>query len=198
VSGTLGQVITNDKPVNEFYLKKFEGFDAGSQKIASTPDYAGDPNPHVMSGLSTTLRYNKFNFSVNAGGAFGFMIYNNTATSVTNINGVTSGRNIDLQAFNSSEKASSGAAASTRFLEKGDYVKLRNATLRYDIGAIGRYIKNLACYISGTNLFVITKFTGFDPEVNVDKSNNNYPSRSIEYIPYPTPRTVAVGVNFSL
>ncbi|MEJ7737830.1 MAG: SusC/RagA family TonB-linked outer membrane protein [Chitinophagaceae bacterium] len=198
VSGTLAQVITNNKPVNEFYLKKFDGFDAGAQKIAATPDYAGDPNPHVVSGFSTSLRYKKFNLSVNAGGAFGYLIYNNTATSVTNINGITSGRNIDEEAYNSEEKASSGAAASTRFLEKGDYVKLRNATIRYDIGNVGSTFKNISCFVSGTNLFVITKFTGFDPEVNVDKGSNNYPSRSIEYIPYPTPRTISVGLNFSL
>jgi iron complex outermembrane receptor protein len=47
-------------------------------------------------------------------------------------------------------------------------------------------------------LFVTTKFTGFDPEVNIDKSQNAYPSRSIEYVPYPTPRAITFGVNFSL
>jgi TonB-linked SusC/RagA family outer membrane protein len=199
VSGTLAQVITNGQPVNEFYLKEFQGFDAtNNPKIGANPIYAGDPNPHVLAGLSTSLRYMKFNLTINLGGAFGYKIYNNTATSVTNINGISSGRNIDLEAYNSPEAVSSGAAASTRFLEKGDYVKLRNATLRYDIGNAGKYVKNLSCFISGTNLFVITKFTGFDPEVSVDKSQNNYPSRSIEYIPYPTPRTVAIGFNFSL
>ncbi|MEO5995758.1 MAG: SusC/RagA family TonB-linked outer membrane protein [Chitinophagaceae bacterium] len=199
VSGTLAQVITNNQPVNEFNLKQFSGFDAsGNQKINDAPTYAGDPNPHVIGGFSTTLRYKKVTFSLNTGGAFGYMIYNNTATSVTNINGITSGRNIDVEAFKSGESKSSGAAASTRFLEKGDYVKLRNATFRYDVGSVGKYVKNLSCFVSGTNLFVITKFKGFDPEVNVDKSTNSYPSRSIEYIPYPTPRTVSLGLNFSL
>lgn len=199
VSGTLGQVITNNQPVNEFYLKEFQGFDnANNPKISSTPIYAGDPNPHVLAGLGTTLRYNKFTLTINAGGAFGYKIYNNTATSVTNINGITSGRNIDVEAYNSPEDKSSGAAASTRFLEKGDYVKLRNATINYDFGSVGKYFKNVSAFINGTNLFVITKFHGFDPEVSVDKNNNNYPSRSIEYIPYPTPRTISVGFNFSL
>ncbi len=199
VSGTLAQVITNNEPVNEYYLKPFGGYDAtGNQIIGGTPVYAGDPNPHVISGISTSLRLNKLNFSLNAGGAFGFLIYNNTATSVTNINGITTGRNIDLAAYNSAEGKSSGVGASTRFLEKGDYVKLRNVTVRYDLGNAGRYVKNLSAFVSGTNLFVITKFNGFDPEVNVDKSNGAYPSRSIEYVPYPTPRVITFGVNFSL
>lgn len=199
VSGTLAQVITNNYPVNEYYLKPFSGFDEGSkQKIGSDPIYSGDPNPHVLAGFSTSIRYNKFTFSLNTGGAFGFLIYNNTATSVTNIGGISGGRNIDLAAYNSGEGVASAVGASTRFLEKGDYVKLRNATIRYNVGNVMKYVKNLSAFINGSNLLVITKFTGFDPEVNVDKTSGAYPSRSIEYVPYPTPRVVSFGVNFSL
>jgi len=199
VSGTLAQVITNNQPVNVYYLKPFEGFDAnGNQKIGANPTFSGDPNPHTLLGFSTSLRYNKFTFSVNMGGAFGFMIYNNTATAVTNIAGIVQGRNIDLAAYNSGEGVASGVGASSRFLEKGDYFKMRNTTLRYNLGSWGSYIKNLSAFVSGSNLFVITKFTGFDPEVNIDKSNNSYPSRSIEYVPYPTARSITFGLNFSL
>jgi TonB-dependent starch-binding outer membrane protein SusC len=199
VSGTLAQVIANNQPVNAYYLKPFQGFDAGgNQIIGADPEFAGDPNPHVLAGFSTSLRFNKLTFTLNAGGAFGYLIYNNTATSVTNINGITTGRNIDVEAFNSAEGKSSGVGASTRFLEDGDYIKLRNATLRYDLGNAARYLKNVSAFVSGTNLFVITKFTGFDPEVNIDKSNGAYPSRSIEYVPYPTARTISFGLNFSL
>ncbi len=199
VSGTLIQVITNNQPVDEFYLKPFGGFDQnGNQIVGANPQYAGNPNPSTLFGVSTTLRYKKLSFIINGGGSSGFLIYNNTATSVTNISGIASGRNIDMNAYNSAEKASSGVAASTRFLEDGSYFKLRNATLNYSLGNIGDYIKNVNIYVSGTNLFVITGFSGFDPEVNIDKQSGGYPSSSIEYIPYPTPRSVTVGVNFAL
>jgi len=199
VSGTLSQVITNGQPVNEFYLKPFQGFDAnGNQKIGDNPVYSGNPNPTVLAGFSTTLRYTKFTLSLNMGGSFGYKIYNNTATAVTNISGIAQGRNIDLASYNSKEGPGSGVAASSRFLENGNYWKLRNATISYNIGNVGKYVKNINAYISGSNLFVITKFTGFDPEVNIDKSNNGYPSRSIEYIPFPTPRVITLGLNFSL
>jgi iron complex outermembrane receptor protein len=199
VSGTLAQVITNNQPINVFYLKSFNGYDAsGNQQIGANPGLAGDPNPHNIFGFGTTLRYKKFSLVVNAGGATGFLIYNNTATSVTNIAGIAQGRNIDKAAYNSPEGIASGVGASTRFLEKGDYFKLRNATVRYSIGNLGKYMKNVTAFVSGSNLFVITKFTGFDPEVNIDKSNNSYPSRSIEYVPYPTARTISFGFNFTL
>ena len=199
VSGTLSQIITNNQPVNEFYLKKFNGFDAsGNQLIDANPSFSGDPNPHTNYGLGTTVRYKKFNLSINAGGAAGFKIYNNTATNITNLAGILGGRNVDLAAYNSAEKTVSSAAASTRFLEKGNYFKLRNATVRYNFGNVGKYLRGLTAFVTGNNLFVITKFTGFDPEVNIDKSNNGYPSRSIEYVPYPTPRTFSFGFNASL
>jgi iron complex outermembrane receptor protein len=199
VSGTLSQIITNNQPVNEFYLKRFNGFDAnGIQQIGADPEFAGDPNPHTVYGFGINIRYKKIAFSTNVGGAGGYMIYNNTATNITNLAGITGGRNVDLAAFNSAEKTASAAAASTRFLEKGDYFKLRNATLRYTIGDVGKYFKGITAFVTGTNLFVITKFTGFDPEVNIDKGSNNYPSRSIEYVPYPTPRSISFGFNLSL
>jgi iron complex outermembrane receptor protein len=199
VSGTLSQIITNDYPVNEFYLKEFGGFDdKGNQIIGENPGYAGDPNPHTLYGASIEFRYKKLNVSLNGGGAAGYVIYNNSATTITNIAGIVGGRNIDLAAYNSAERTGSGVGASTRFLEKGNYFKLRNATVQYTIGDVGNYVKDLNVFVTGSNLFVITKFTGFDPEVNVDKSNNGYPSRSIEYVPYPTPRIITFGVNLSL
>ena len=149
-------------------------------------------------GFSSTVRYKKLSLGINMGGAFGFLIYNNTATAVTNIAGIVQGRNIDVAAYKSPEGVASGVAASSRFLEKGDYFKMRNATLRYAVGSVGKYFKGVTAFVTGSNLFVITKFTGFDPEVNIDKSNNSYPSRSIEYVPYPTPRSITFGVNFSL
>lgn len=199
VSGTLAEVFTNNEPVNEYYLKKFEGFDqSGVQQIADNPTFSGNPNPTVIAGFSTTLRYDKFTINLNMGGSFGYLIYNNTATNITNISGISQGRNIDLAAYNSKEQPASSAKASTRFLENGNYWKLRNARILYSFGNAGKYIKNLSAFISGNNLFVITKFTGFDPEVNQDVQNNNYPSRSISYIQYPTARSITLGINFSL
>lgn len=198
VSGTLAQVITNGQPVNEYYLKHFGGFDqSGQQMIGNDPVFEGDPNPHYIFGFSNTLRYKRLSLALNAGGASGYLIYNNTFNTVTNISNIQKGQNVDASAIGSAESINSGVVASSRYLESGNYLKLRNATLTYAFGNTGNYVKNLSVYVSGTNLFVITKFTGFDPEVNIDKNNNNYPSRSIEFIPYPTPRILSFGINWT-
>jgi len=198
VSGTLAQTITNNMPIDEYWLKPFNGFVAGAQQIGANPQFAGDPNPHSNYGISTTLNYKKFTLTINGGGAGGYLIYNNNATNISNISGITGGRNIDKNAYNSAELPSSGVGASTRFLESGNFFKIRNSSLSYNIGNAGKYVKNLRAFVTGSNLLVITKYTGFDPEVNVDKSSGNYPSRSIDYLPYPTSRTITFGVNFSL
>lgn len=199
VSGTLAQIIGNGQPVNVFYLKKFSGFDQnGQQVIADQPTFQGDPNPHLLYGFATTLRYNKLSLALNASGASGFYIYNNTFNSVTNISNLQNGKNVSASIIGSKENINASVAVSTRYLEKGDYIKLRNVTLTYAFGDLGNYVKNLNVFVSGTNLFVITKFTGFDPEVDVDKNQNGYPSRNIEYIPYPTPRIINFGFNMSL
>jgi iron complex outermembrane receptor protein len=202
LSSVFSELITNNQPVDVFYLKQFKGFDQnGAQIINDTPVFAGDPNPHELIGFTNTLRYGKLSFTFNMSGAFGFYIYNNTLNGVTAFYQLSKGQNIAKGELNTGEKlTSAGIAASTRYIEKGNYLKMRNATFNYAFGNAGRYFKNVNAFVSVTNLFVITKYKGGDPEVNVDKTdiNNQYPARSIDYIPFPTPRIVTLGVNFSL
>lgn len=200
VSGSFAEALANNHPADVFYLKQFSGFDSkGQQIIGNSPVFAGDPNPHVLAGLSTTVSYKKFSLNINGSGAFGYKIYNNTYNTITNISNLANGKNIASYALGTGESVSDGVAASTRYLESGNYFKLRNATLTYSVGNVGKVLKNLTVFAGGTNLFVITKFRGFDPEVNVDKSSGNgFPSRNIEYGPYPTPRTFSFGFNVGL
>jgi TonB-linked SusC/RagA family outer membrane protein len=202
VSGGYAQVIANNQPIDVYYLKPFQGFDKDGNQIVDSAGkqqiFAGDPNPHEVAGLSTTFRYKKLSLIINAGGSFDFKIYNNTYNTITNLGNFSKGLNVAKAGFSTGESVTDGAQVSTRYLENGNFVKLRNATLSYTVGNIGKYIKNFNAFISGTNLFVITKFTGFDPEVNIDKNLNSYPSRSLEYLPYPTPRVITLGFNLSL
>jgi len=75
---------------------------------------------------------------------------------------------------------------------------MANLTLSYKVGNVGKTLKNLNVSLTGQNLFIITKYTGFDPEVNTDGSSNGIPSLGIEYLPYPPARNILLGVNFSL
>lgn len=205
ITGTLVQTIQSGLPVNAFWTRKFTGMDKSTglatyQDNGNTFYYVGNPNPTTTLGISTSLRYKKLNLTVNMNGAFGQDIYNNTLNNVINVGSINGGRNIALSVFKDPVKESfaNPVTASSRFIENGSYLKMSNATISYSIGAIGKAIHGANVYLTGQNLFVITKFSGFDPEVNVDKSNNNVPSLGIEYQPYPTARTITLGINFSL
>jgi TonB-dependent starch-binding outer membrane protein SusC len=131
-------------------------------------------------------------------GSWGNLIYNNTAMSVLNISNIVGGRNIASGLVGNGEATTNAITPSTRFLEKGDYMKLGNLTLNYKVGNVGKSLKNLNLYLTGSNLFVISNYLGFDPEVNIDKNIGGIPSLGVDYIGYPTPRTISVGVTFSL
>jgi iron complex outermembrane receptor protein len=199
LSEVRSQLFTNGQPLNVFYLKSYGGIDKSSG-IAIVPDeksYVGDPNPDVLLGISTRASYGKLGLEINMNGAFGHQIYNNTANAILTINNLGIGRNTTATAINSGESLASPISASTRYLENGNYLKLANATLSYRLGNVS-FIRNSNIFITGQNLFVITNYSGFDPEVNTDKTFQDLPSFGIEYTPYPSARTITLGVNFSL
>lgn len=203
LSGAFVQRMTNGQPLNVYYVRDFQGIDANGQaKLANDGAsfvFAGTANPTRLLGLTTSLAYKKLNLEINMNGAFGHKIYNNTANAVLPINNLGS-RNIakELLSLAPREALSSPITTSNRYLESGDFLRLANATLSYNIGSFGKVIKGANVFITGQNLFVITNFTGFDPEVNVDKNINGIPSFGIEYTPYPTARAVNFGINFTL
>jgi len=134
---------------------------------------------------------------------FGQKIYNNTLNNVINVGSINGGRNIALSVLNApvKESLSNPVTSSSRFIENGSYLKMANASLSYSIGNVTKWIKGVNVFVTGQNLFVITKYTGFDPEVNNDEgagTNNSIPSLGIEYQPYPSSRTFTLGLNFSL
>jgi TonB-linked SusC/RagA family outer membrane protein len=197
------EVIQSGLPLFAMVTRQFNGLDA--QGFSTYTDdgytyyYVGNPNPSVILGFNANFRYKKLSFTANFNGSLGQDIYNNTANSVLALSNLGT-RNVSSALVNSSiqESLANPIAASSRYIEKGDYLKLANATINYSIGNIGKSIKGLNLFVNGQNLFVITKYTGFDPEVNVDKSINGVPSAGIDYISYPPARTFNFGVNFSL
>ena len=69
-----------------------------------------------------------------------------------------------------------------------------NLSYAFDIKS-GKAIKTLTAFASGQNLALFTKYSGIDPEVNVDKSINGIPSRGFDYTQYPRPTVITLGVN---
>lgn len=201
VSNAYAQKLVNGRPLNSFYVRQFLGFDDNGQGKytdgGNSQFFLGNPNPTTMLGINTSVNYKQWTLGINSHGAFGMDVYNNTANTVLPIGNLGS-RNISAKLVGTKESLSNPITVSSRYLEKADFMKLDNATLSYNIGNIGKVIKGASIYITGQNLFIITKYSGFDPEVNTDKSINGVTSFGIEYSPYPTARSFLAGINFSL
>ena len=202
LSGATAQLITNGYPINAFFLPQFNGLDdRGIANPFGPTAYAGSPNPRTLLGFGLNARYSKISLVANMTGVFGQYIYNNTLNAVGAIGGIGAGKNIALSTFENPIKESPGnaGAASTRYLEKGDFLKMSNLTLAYALGNVAGFAKGARVYATGQNLFVITKYDGFDPEVNTVKTGaNKVPSVGIDYLPYPSARTFTFGVSFNL
>ncbi|HKO81834.1 MAG TPA: hypothetical protein VJU78_15620, partial [Chitinophagaceae bacterium] len=88
-----------------------------------------------------------------------------------------------------------------RFLKNGAYLRLNNVSLGYNFNTralgIDKYISSLRLSVTGQNLFVITDYDGYDPEVNSDRQFKGISSYGIDFLSYPKARTVIFGLNLS-
>ena len=88
------------------------------------------------------------------------------------------------------------------YIEDASYLRLKNITLGYTIPSnitkkIG--VKNLRAYLTATNLFTLTKYSGLDPEVNTSRTSSyNLPTPGIDNNAYPIARSLTIGLNITL
>ena len=212
LTNAFAQVITDNYPAYTYYLYEFQGYDATGNSIYT--DAAGNntglgtasrklldktPLPKMNLGFSTSLSYKKFDFSTSFYGAFGHYLYNNTANALF-FKGAFPVRNQPYEVISSGQATGDPNSPSTKYLEKGDFLRMGNITLGYTFsgGILDRAkIKNLRFYVNGTNLLLFTKYTGFDPEVDIDKNFNGVPSAGVDYLAYPRAKTYNFGVNLT-
>ena len=84
---------------------------------------------------------------------------------------------------------------SNRYVENGSYMKMKYITLAYDWRKPFRGIENIHFSLTANNLFTITKYSWFDPDVNAGGTNAACPG--VDSYSYPSARTFALGVNFT-
>lgn len=209
LTGARSQLFANGHPLQTFYVGRFLGIDkSNGSALFEGGDankyrfFVESANPTTLLGANITVGYKKLSLSANMNGNFGHYVYNNTVQAALTINNIANNRNVAKATYEyavaNNEAAGNSVPVSDRYLEKGNFVKLTNATLSYNVGNIGKLFRGVNISLTGQNLFIITKYTGFDPEVNTPKTVDGVPSFGIEYTPYPTARTFILGVNFSL
>lgn len=201
LTGAYAQRLAGGYPLFSYHLRKFEGFDENGQPIGDEQVFVGKSAlPTWNGGLSLDARYKKFDLAMYFSGQFGHYIYNNTRNAFFTAGSINNARNVTTDVPSSGESGAAEASVSTRFLEKGDYIRMQTLTLGYTVPmAEGSVLRNFRVYFNAQNLFVITDYTGLDPEVSTNPADNNLlnnlPTAGIDYGAYPRPRTFTLGIN---
>lgn len=170
----------------------------------------GNPNPDFTWGFTNNISYKNLDLSIFLQGSQGGDIFNLTNVQLTNgdanttrayYNSAWTPTNTDTNAPRVGNN--SNREISSRFIEDGSYVRLKNISLGYTVPSditekLG--LDNLRLSLSGQNLLTFTNYSGLDPEVSYYGSggNNNTSSNTaqgFDFGNYPTVRTVTMSLN---
>ena len=194
------------------YVKNTRNAD-GSLDKSTTNDYAeasrvvsGNPFPTLMTGMTNTINYKGIDLSFTFQGEWGASIYNSAGKYQSVAADYFDNQTIDqLDRWQNPGDitnvpqarlyGSNGTGESTRFLDKSDFVRLRNLTIGYSLS--GSAIKELGMssvrlYATGVNLLTFTNYSGYDPEARRDDAGIGE-----EFYSAPPARTIALGVNIN-
>ncbi|UKT65887.1 SusC/RagA family TonB-linked outer membrane protein [Pedobacter mucosus] len=205
-SGNYSQIVQPGYALGTFSLWNYAGknaagvstyINAAGQTIATQPlitdnKIAGDAQPKLIYGWANSFVYKNWDMNFLVRGVLGNKILNATAASLNNPSDATF-QNIPKSTLGESTNDVNAYLISDRYLESGSYLRLDNATIGYTIKPKTQSIKAIRLFVTANNLFVITNYTGLDPEINIGGltpgiDNNNY---------YPKTRTFSFGVSAS-
>jgi len=174
--------------------------------------FVGSPIPKLTYGLTGNLRYKSLDLSAFFQGVQGNKLYNQVNTDIEGF----------YRAFNLTERAatnywtgpgstnefprlswagaSNNKQPSTRFLEDGSYLRLKNLQVGYTFGdklLTPLKVASVRLYVSAQNLLTFTKYTGLDPEqgTNSNSLGDGVRATGIDFGTYPSARTFTVGIN---
>lgn len=172
--------------------QKADGSTTASQPLTTDQRITGSAQPKLIYGWNNSFFYKNFDLNFLFRGVYGSQILNATAASLNNP-ADSKFQNIPRSTLGESYKDINAYLVSDRYLESGSYLRLDNATLGYTIKPHIQAIKSLRFYASGNNIFIITKYKGVDPEINIGGLTPGIDNKDF----YPKTRTFSFGVNAS-
>ncbi len=212
-SATLNGYI-NGQPIGTFYLLQYTGIGPDSLSAYLDADKNGTISndkdriaigtalPNRLYSFYGNMNFKGFDLAINFNGVSGNKIYDNTANTLFYKAKLAKSSNTTKDAaLNLNESNNNAAPVSSRFLKNGSYLRLNNVSLGYSFNTkalrISRWASAIRLSVTGQNLFVITDYDGYDPEVNIDRNIGSVSSYGIDYLSYPKARSFIFGINVS-
>ncbi|MFC3198073.1 SusC/RagA family TonB-linked outer membrane protein [Parapedobacter deserti] len=213
-SGQTGATINgyiNGHPIGAFYMFEFDGIgenglnqfrdlDGNGEILDNDRTVVGSAIPKFIYGFHTNFKYKAFDLRLNFNGMAGNKMYNHTKMSLfTKAQLSRSNNTTDFAMEYPHESIANANTVSTRFLEDGSFLRLNNATLAYNFRSdqlgLRDVFQHVRFSITGQNLFTITKYSGFDPEINTGSSTGGIQTFGVDYFTYPRARTFMVSLD---
>ncbi|GAB3891148.1 SusC/RagA family TonB-linked outer membrane protein [Spirosoma agri] len=175
--------------------------DAAAAIAAGSPLKQGNPQPFLTGAFINTFRYKGFDVYFQVRGTFGNSILNNVRSNLL-LPGSILETNM-LKEVTTLPKGYGVNVLSTNWLESGTFVRFDNWQIGYNVPLpASKYITNARIYLGGNNLFVITKYKGIDPELQVkaDLPQGSQTPNSIGLDNsgiYPKTRQFQLGLNLT-
>ncbi len=157
----------------------------------------GDANPDFTVGLRSQMTWGRLDASFLVRAKQGMDVFNNTALVYATKSAALQGTNFLASALTDGVGIDEPAIFSSRWIEDGSFIRLENITVGYTFDlptALGAG-RSARVYASADNLFLITGYSGYDPETHTDRGNIGV--RGVDYLAYPRGRTFTTGVRFA-
>lgn len=194
LSNQFSQVIKEGYPVGSFWGPKCAGLTPEYEFILENEGestYLGNVQPKLTAGLNLDVTYKQFDLGISAYGMFGQKVLNATAMALNDPTRLPA-QNVPDDYLKT--PISSPITYSDYWIEDASFVRLQTLTLGYQMQAEKLGISKIRVYVTGENLFVLTGYTGIDPEVSID--GLEHPGIDmVNY--YPKPRTFSFGLNLT-
>ena len=218
-----------DQPAGVFYMRKYEGVDPATGQAlydngfgGTTTDWenaprqvVGNPNPDYFGGLTNSISYKNFDLSFLFQFVTGVDLYFETGeflanSGIQNLSQLSSqterwykpGDQAEYPVLNPVQE---NTFPSSRWLEDGSYVRLKNITLTYNLPTdmvSGWGLNYLSVYVGATNLLTFTDYIGYDPDVSyfdpLDGIIGQNISRGIDNFTAPQPQIFMTGIKIGL
>ncbi len=205
----------NGQPIGTFFLKEFIGIDKNTgMSIYRDLDNNGTVNDNDRVAVGTALpkvfysfygsaAYRGFDLSINFNGVSGNKIYDYTHNVSFSKLRLAKNVNATREAIAyPNESLNNATPVTSRYIKDGAYLRMNNASLGYNFSTkrlgIGKWVSAIRLSVTGQNLFIITKYTGYDPEVNIDRNISGVSSYGIDYISYPKSKSIIFSLNVTL
>lgn len=183
---------------------KYRDIDGDGSITASDRTVIGDANPDYTFGITNSISYKNFSLSFLIQGCQGNDIFNGTLWDIKlgNIGNITQDAYDTRWTPTNKEnakwpKATAGYTRnfllSNRFIEDGSYVKLKSLDFSWKIPAPFKGVEQILLTLSANNLLTLTKYSGYDPDVNAFGTDSS--RRGVDVYSYPASRTFALGIS---